>query len=123
MIALPKDQSMQIIEWIYNVLQPEYLTFDTYNLDILKLEKLESIVENTENSDEFFDAYNEIKKIKESVEKQNNYPSTRIVIQRLNSVIRSASNRICEICEGRGVLNANLHNPNQTDCKCNGGLL
>lgn len=125
MYALPKNQDMQIIELMYNCLQPEVMTFDTYNLDILKLEKLECTVENTDEEQEFFLAFNELKTIKDNVTKQSDYPAKKIVLQRLTSAIRSASNRICENCGGQGLINASCNNPYAYDCKyCSGrGIL
>lgn len=125
MHALPKSKTMRIIEMMYNCLQPEVMTFDTYNLDLLKLEKLECTVENTEDETEFFLSFQEMKDIKKEVEKQADYPAKKIVLQRLTSAIRSAANRVCGNCGGQGLHNASCNNPYQYDCKyCSGrGIL
>ena len=124
MNALPKNHDMQIIEMMYNCLQPEVMTLDNEEISLLELDRLERTLTNSFEQADFFRALNQLEETQKRVSSLTPTASIISLSERIADSIKEAKQRICPECFGKGEINGHNNNPYSYTCSnCDGGLL
>lgn len=117
-----KSTDMQIIELMYNSLQPEIIMVDEEVIHLRTINQLETILETTYDQGEFFIALQEIRVIAEKIEQMEETETTKILLERVFDDIQAAGERICPYCGGSG--DQSRRDPFSSPCSvCRGGGL
>lgn len=124
MNTLPKNHDMQIIEMMYNCLQPEIMTLDNEEVSLLELDRLERTLTNSFEQADFFRALNQLEETQKRVSTLTPTASIISLSERIADSIKEAKQRICPECFGKGEHQGHNNNPYSYDCGyCNGGGL